>query len=183
MALQTNTSLSYNGYHVLSCNTLYPSLTSQPAFSDFPKKETNRPISAVHAAHEPAAKNNYVVDVANKPAVHVLKEEDAGDQWSISSWRSRRVLQIPEYPDKDELESVLKTIEGFPPLVFAGEARRLEERLAEAAMGRAFLLQSGDCAESFKEFSANNIRDTFRVLLQMAAVLTFGGQMHVIKVN
>lgn len=92
-------------------------------------------------------------------------------------------MQIPEYPDKDELESVLKTIEGFPPIVFAGEARRLEDNLAEAAMGRAFLLQGGDCAESFKEFSANNIRDTFRVLLQMGAVLMFGGQMPVIKVQ
>ena len=81
-----------------------------------------------------------------------------------------------------ELESVLKTIESFPPIVFAGEARSLEEKLAEAAMGNAFLLQGGDCAESFKEFNANNIRDTFRVLLQMGVVLMFGGQMPVVKV-
>jgi 3-deoxy-7-phosphoheptulonate synthase len=77
---------------------------------------------------------------------------------------------------------VLKTIETFPPVVFAGEARHLEERLADAAMGRAFVLQGGDCAESFKEFNANNIRDTFRILLQMGAVLMFGGQMPVVKV-
>jgi 3-deoxy-7-phosphoheptulonate synthase len=77
----------------------------------------------------------------------------------------------------------LKTIEAFPPIVFAGEARSLEERLAEAAMGNAFLLQGGDCAESFKEFSAINIRDTFRIMLQMSVVLMFGGQMPIIKVR
>jgi 3-deoxy-7-phosphoheptulonate synthase len=92
-------------------------------------------------------------------------------------------LQLPEYPDANELETVLKTIETFPPIVFAGEARSLEENLAEAAMGNAFLLQGGDCAESFKEFSANNIRDTFRILLQMGVVLMFGGQVPVIKVR
>lgn len=89
---------------------------------------------------------------------------------------------MPEYPDEDELESVLKTLESYPPIVFAGEARSLEEKLGQAAMGNAFLLQGGDCAESFKEFSANNIRDTFRVILQMSVVLMFGGQMPVIKV-
>ena len=80
------------------------------------------------------------------------------------------------------LDSVLKTLESFPPIVFAGEARSLEDRLAEAAQGKAFLLQGGDCAESFKEFNANNIRDTFRLLLQMGVVLMFGGQMPVVKV-
>lgn len=77
----------------------------------------------------------------------------------------------------------MKSLEEFPPLVFAGEARSLEEKLGEAALGRAFLLQGGDCAESFKEFNANNIRDTFRVLLQMGVVLMFGGQMPVVKVG
>lgn len=92
-------------------------------------------------------------------------------------------MQLPEYPDEAELNKVLKTLESFPPIVFAGEARNLEERLADAAMGKAFLLQGGDCAESFKEFSANNIRDTFRILLQMSVVLMFGGQMPIIKVG
>lgn len=78
---------------------------------------------------------------------------------------------------------MLNTIESFPPIVFAGEARHLEEKIAEAAMGNAFILQGGDCAESFKEFSANNIRDTFRVMLQMGVVLMFGGQMNVVKVS
>ena len=104
-------------------------------------------------------------------------------KWSPESWTKKEALQLPEYPDKEALEGVLRTMEKFPPLVFAGEARSLEEKLAEAAMGRAFLLQGGDCAESFKEFNANNIRDTFRIALQMGAVLTFGGQMPVIKVR
>jgi 3-deoxy-7-phosphoheptulonate synthase len=104
-------------------------------------------------------------------------------KWSLESWKTKKALQLPEYPDANELETVLKTIETFPPIVFAGEARSLEENLAEAAMGNAFLLQGGDCAESFKEFSANNIRDTFRILLQMGVVLMFGGQVPVIKVR
>ncbi|KAK1304410.1 hypothetical protein QJS10_CPB11g00236 [Acorus calamus] len=106
---------------------------------------------------------------------------DGSQKWSVDSWKTKRAFQIPIYPNKEALESVLRTISSFPPLVFAGEARKLEERLAEAAMGRAFLLQGGDCAESFKEFNANNIRDTFRVLLQMGVVLTYGGQMPIIK--
>ena len=74
-------------------------------------------------------------------------------------------LQLPEYPNENELEFVLKTIESFPPIVFTNETRTLEERLADAAMGNAFLLQGGGCGESFKEFSVNYIRDTFRVIL------------------
>ncbi|CAF2205994.1 hypothetical protein BRARA_G03573 [Brassica rapa] len=104
-------------------------------------------------------------------------------KWSPETWKAKTALQQPEYPDQKELDSVLKTIEAFPPIVFAGEARLLEERLGQAAMGEAFLLQGGDCAESFKEFNANNIRDTFRIILQMGAVLMFGGQVPVIKVG
>ncbi|KAL0295255.1 UNVERIFIED_CONTAM: Phospho-2-dehydro-3-deoxyheptonate aldolase 2, chloroplastic [Sesamum radiatum] len=81
-------------------------------------------------------------------------------KWAPDTWKNKNALQLPKYPDEAELESVLKTMEAYPPLVFAGEVRSLEERLAEAALGKAFLLQGGDCAESFKEFSANNIRDT-----------------------
>nr|CAB3500126.1 unnamed protein product [Digitaria exilis] len=104
-------------------------------------------------------------------------------EWAPGSWRARPARQIPEYPDPAALEAAERALEAFPPLVFAGEARKLEERLGEAAMGRAFLLQGGDCAESFREFSADNIRDTFRLMLQMAVVLTFGGQMPTIKVG
>lgn len=122
-----------------------------------------KPISAVHST-----------DPANTKTVST--------KWTPDSWRNKKALQIPEYPNKAELDSVLDTLSSFPPIVFAGESRKLEDRLGQAALGNAFLLMGGDCAESFKEFNANNIRDTFRVLLQMSVVLMFGGQMPVIKV-
>ncbi|HEX6143674.1 MAG TPA: 3-deoxy-7-phosphoheptulonate synthase class II [Geminicoccaceae bacterium] len=103
--------------------------------------------------------------------------------WSPDSWRRKPVLQIPDYPDAEALRRVEKRLSTFPPLVFAGEARRLQERLAEVAAGRAFLLQGGDCAESFAEFHPDNIRDTLRVLLQMAVVLTYGAALPVVKVG
>ena len=104
-------------------------------------------------------------------------------QWRLDSWREMPVLQLPEYPDQGHLQQVERTLAGMPPLVFAGEVRELRRRLAEATHGRAFLLQGGDCAESFLEFSADNIRDTFKVLMQMAVVLTFGASSPVIKVG
>jgi 3-deoxy-7-phosphoheptulonate synthase len=105
------------------------------------------------------------------------------ESWSPDSWRSRPVQQVPDYPDAAALDRVEGTLATFPPLVFAGEARRLEESLGEVAEGNAFLLQGGDCAESFAEFRANNIRDTFRVMLQMAVVLTFGAASPVVKLG
>ena len=103
--------------------------------------------------------------------------------WSPSSWRNKPIKQVPSYPDAGRVEDVEKILRGYPTLVFAGEAQRLRRELAEVAAGRAFLLQGGDCAESFAEFSADNIRDTFRVLLQMAVVLTFGASCPVVKVG
>jgi len=104
--------------------------------------------------------------------------------WTPSSWRSKPAKHIPEdYPDLDHLARVEETLASYPPLVFAGEARRLKRRLGEVAAGKAFLLQGGDCAESFKEFHPDNIRDTFRVMLQMAVVLTFAGMKPVVKVG
>ena len=88
-----------------------------------------------------------------------------------------------DYPDTDALARAEDELKAYPPLVFAGEARRLTQRLAEVEAGRAFLLQGGDCAESFKEFSTDNIRDTFRLILQMAVVLTFAGGRPVVKVG
>ena len=106
------------------------------------------------------------------------------DRWTPSSWRAKPAKHLPtDYPDASALERVEQTLRAYPPLVFAGEARSLKARLGEVAAGRAFLLQGGDCAESFKEFSADNIRDTFRVLLQMAVVLTFAGGKPVVKVG
>ncbi|ADZ91739.1 class II 3-deoxy-7-phosphoheptulonate synthase [Marinomonas mediterranea] len=103
--------------------------------------------------------------------------------WSTSSWRSKVALQQPEYPDQEKLNSVEKTLSGMPPLVFAGEARQLRRNLAKVANREAFLLQGGDCAESFAEFHANNIRDTFKVMLQMAVVMTYAGKCPVVKVG
>ena len=103
--------------------------------------------------------------------------------WTPDSWRTRPAAQIPDYPDPAALAGVEAELGRYPPLVFAGEARSLRSRLADVADGRAFLLQGGDCAESFAEFNADNIRDTFRVLLQMAVVLTYGAAVPVVKVG
>ena len=103
--------------------------------------------------------------------------------WQPNSWRSFPIQQVPEYPDTERLQAVEKIIAGRPPLVFAGEAQRLRERLAAVSRGEAFLLQGGDCAESFAEFSANNIRDSFKVMLQMAVVLTYGASMPIVKIG
>ena len=104
-------------------------------------------------------------------------------KWTPESWRGKPIRQVPDYPDQDALGRVEASLAQSPPLVFAGEARRLKEQLGGIAEGRAFLLQGGDCAESFAEFHANNIRDTFRVMLQMAVVLTFGASCPVVKVG
>ena len=103
--------------------------------------------------------------------------------WEKRGWRAYPRVQMPDYPDQAALQTVERQLAKFPPLVFAGEARRLRATLGEVAAGRAFLLQGGDCAESFSEFSADNIRDTFKVMLQMAVVLTWGAQLPVVKVG
>ena len=103
--------------------------------------------------------------------------------WSKSDWRAKPRVQMPDYPDLGALQAVESQLAKYPPLVFAGEARRLKRHLGLASEGKAFLLQGGDCAESFAEFSADNIRDTFRVMLQMAVVLTFGAKVPVVKVG
>ena len=103
--------------------------------------------------------------------------------WTPKSWREKPALQLPNYPDADILTATEAQLAKLPPLVFAGEARTLKARLANVAEGKAFLLQGGDCAESFEEFGANKIRDTFRVLLQMAVVMTFAGGLPVVKVG
>ena len=103
--------------------------------------------------------------------------------WTPTSWRAKPIEQVPFYPDPDALKAVETQIAGFPPLVFAGEARKLKRTLGEVAKGNAFLLQGGDCAEAFAEHAADNIRDTFRVFLQMAIVLTFAGALPVVKVG
>ena len=104
-------------------------------------------------------------------------------KWTLNSWRNSPVKHIPKYEDEQELAMVLKKISSFPPLVFAGETRSLKESLAQVSEGKAFLLQGGDCAESFVEIHPDNIRDTFKVILQMALVLTFSASLPVVKVG
>ncbi|MEK9755139.1 MAG: 3-deoxy-7-phosphoheptulonate synthase class II [Rhodospirillaceae bacterium] len=105
------------------------------------------------------------------------------EKWTPDSWRAKPIIQVPEYPDADKLIAVEARLAKSPPLVFAGEARNLRRELGRVADGHAFMLLGGDCAESFAEFSANNIRDTFRVLLQMAVVLTYGAALPVVKIG
>ena len=104
-------------------------------------------------------------------------------RWSPDSWRAKPAVQMPDYPDAKALADVEAQLATFPPLVFAGEARSLKKALAQVAAGDAFLLQGGDCAESFAEHGANNIRDFFRLFLQMAVVLTYAAASPVVKVG
>ncbi len=109
--------------------------------------------------------------------------KSVASDWTPESWRTKPIRQQPAYEDQAALAAVEARLGNFPPLVFAGEARRLKRHLAEVAEGRAFLLQGGDCAESFAEFHPDNIRDTFRVLLQMAVVLTYAAACPIVKVG
>ncbi|GAA0185312.1 aldolase [Lithospermum erythrorhizon] len=151
-----------------------PTTTPSSSFLQ-PTNPTLKP-TLFHLPHHP---KKPISAVKSNP----ISTTPSSQKWSLESWKIKKASQLPEYPDKTNLESVLKTLESFPPVVFAGEARSLEEKLASAALGNAFLLMGGDCAESFKEFNGNNIRDTFRVILQMSAVLMFGAQMPIIKVG
>src|SRR5437588_9410819 len=103
--------------------------------------------------------------------------------WTPNTWRESPIRQQPIYPDPVKLDDMERRLGKYPPLVFAGEARRLKEQLARVSEGKAFVLQGGDCAESFSDFTANIIRDQFRVLLQMAVVLTFGASVPVVKMG
>ncbi len=116
-------------------------------------------------------------------AIKAVEKTEAFNPWALDSWKTKTAHQMPVYEDIKALEAVEKTLSNYPPLVFAGEARNLKKGLAKASAGEAFLLQGGDCAESFAEFHPKNIRDTFRVILQMAIVMTFAAGMPVIKVG
>jgi 3-deoxy-7-phosphoheptulonate synthase len=116
-------------------------------------------------------------------AGHEQRTEHMAANWAPDSWTHADARQLPDYPDAAALDAATETLRNYPPLVFAGEARNLTESLGEVAEGRAFLLQGGDCAESFAEFHPNNIRDTFRVILQMAVVLTFASKLPVVKLG
>src|SRR6201993_4182769 len=104
-------------------------------------------------------------------------------RWTPDSWRTKPIEQSPAYSERATLAEVERQLAGYPPLVFAGEARKLKRALGSAAAGEAFLLQGGDCAESFGEHSADNIRDFFRVFLQMAVVMTFAAASPIVKLG
>jgi 3-deoxy-7-phosphoheptulonate synthase len=104
-------------------------------------------------------------------------------EWTPDSWQNFPIMQAPNYEDPAELEAAVKILKKNSPLVFAGEVRNLHEQLARAGAGQGFLLMGGDCAEAFEEFNVDHVRDTFRVMLQMALVLTFGAAMPIIKVG
>ena len=106
-----------------------------------------------------------------------------GSDWSPGSWRTMPVKQVVEYPDPAALAEVESELRDVSPLVFAGEVRELQAQLAKATMGKGFVVMGGDCAESFKEFHVDKVRDTFRVVLQMALILTYGGAMPVTKIG
>jgi 3-deoxy-7-phosphoheptulonate synthase len=117
------------------------------------------------------------------PKQAALKPVIATAPWSIESWRGKPIVQVPVYPDPAKVGEVEAQLKSFPPLVFANEVRDLTKKLAKVCEGESFLFQGGDCAESFKEHSANNIRDYFRVFLQASLVLTFAGGMPVVKIG
>jgi 3-deoxy-7-phosphoheptulonate synthase len=112
-----------------------------------------------------------------------VQPQDEAPTWSPDSWRSRPAAQQPAWPDEEHLASVRGRLSAMPPLVFAGEARHLSAALADVAAGRAFLLQAGDCVESFHDFSAISIREKLKIQLQMAAVLTYGATLPIVKVG
>jgi len=119
--------------------------------------------------------------IASEPRLAV--PQPASATWKPDSWRAKPAYQQPSYPDRAEVDKACNEIRAYPPLIFAGECRNLQERLAKAAVGEAFILQGGDCAEAFTQFSANQIRDTYRVLLQMSVVMMFGGGVPIIKLG
>ena len=104
-------------------------------------------------------------------------------EWKIDSWKNYSLKHNPTYSDQKKLIEVIQKLNSFPPLIFAGEVRALKKKLSEVQHKKGFLLQGGDCAESFSEFNADNIRDTFRVILQMAIILTAGTNLPIIKVG
>lgn len=144
------------------------------------------PSSKVACVPQPHRISRRRLNVVNTIAPEQLSPASlngASSVWTPSSWRKRPVVQQPQYPNEAEVKQAVDEIAMLPPLIFAGECRNLQARLAKCATGEAFLLQGGDCAEAFSQFSANRIRDTYRLLLQMSVVLMFGGGVPVVKIG
>jgi 3-deoxy-7-phosphoheptulonate synthase len=137
-----------------------------------PQRHSRRPL-LLRAVAEPVA----------APSSKASPAASQNGSWAPQSWRQKPVYQQPTYPDAGEVAKAVDEIRSYPPLIFAGECRNLQDRLAKAATGEAFILQGGDCAEAFTQFSANRIRDTYRVLLQMSVVMMFGGGVPIVKLG
>src|SRR5947209_12306642 len=154
--------------------------TNKGEFGFFGKGLSRKPELQLALSRRPVYNPALLADINSGfcSGVNLMSE-----RWTPDSWRSKPVKQVPDYPDAKALADVEAQLATFPPLVFAGEARSLKKALGRVATGEAFLLQGGDCAESFAEHGANNIRDFFRVLLQMAVVLTYAGALPVVKVG
>jgi 3-deoxy-7-phosphoheptulonate synthase len=136
-------------------------------------------LATAGRAARPGRRSLVVRNIAAEPRLVV----NGASEWGPDSWRSKPAHQQPNYPDRKAVKDACDEIRSYPPLIFAGECRNLQERLAKAAVGEAFILQGGDCAEAFTQFSANRIRDTYRVLLQMSVVMMFGGGVPIIKLG
>jgi len=131
----------------------------------------------------PSTRHQTSLDVSTSPREIFTPQKESDNEWSPTSWKSKKARQMPVYDDTEEFDQAIERLERCSPLVFAGEVRYLHEQLARACHGQGFLLMGGDCAESFREFNVDHVRDTFRVILQMSLVLTFGGAMPVIKIG
>ena len=131
----------------------------------------------------PITTNTAATPTATATTTTAAANKESNNKWSPCSWRSKKSVQIPVYPDEDALNQVEQRLAKSAPLVFAGEVRSLQEQLALASQGKTFVLFGGDCAESFDEFSVDHIRDTFRVILQMSLILTQGGSKPVVKIG
>jgi len=121
--------------------------------------------------------------MTSQPQLKKVASNTPQEDWSPSSWRDKPIKQVPKYKDQDKLAGVRGQLASYPPLIFAGEARHLKRELAAISKGEGFLFHGGDCAESFADFSSTNVRDTFRVLLQIAVILTFAGKKSITKIG
>jgi len=156
-------------------------ISTSAAHSTSSRKLRSVVVSAV--ARKQKTRNHNIIHCVAAPDAPTDSTTSSKGQWTPSSWKQYEAKQQPTWPNKEALDNTLEELERYPPLVFAGEARNLQEKLAEVALGNGFVLQGGDCAESFAEFRADNIRDTFRVLLQMSAILMYGAGIPVVKIG
>lgn len=144
----------------------------------------NAPVKVLNLKPRQAVSSRFRRRVIHEPKHRPFSPDSEHlKEWNLESWRNFPALQQPDYPSEGKVKEVSEVLKGYPPLVFAGECRSLQERLAKAATGDAFVVQGGDCAEAFAQFQANRIRDSYRVLLQMSLVMMFAGGLPIVKMG